>query len=148
MHTALQEAAQELPWRPGYVARMVFLMADAPPHDDKVEPTFAAVSALRHNGVRIYPVAASGVADLAEYVMRTSAFVTLGRYVFLTDDSGVGNAHAEPKVPCYDVEKLQSAMVRLISSELAGKLIAPEPTDILRSVGESVDGVCQQPSDE
>ena len=30
----------------------------------------------------------------------------MGRYLFLTDDSGIGNDHEEPRVPCYRVERL------------------------------------------
>ena len=54
---------------------------------------------------------------------------------FLTDDSGVGNAHAEPHLNNYHVERLDRLMVRMIASELAGRLIRPEPNDIVRTVG-------------
>jgi hypothetical protein len=135
MHTALQEAVDNFQWREGNVVRMAFLLADAPPHDDQIAATLAAVQGLRAKNVRLYPVAASGVAELAEHVMRMSAFITLGRYLWLTDDSGIGNPHAEPKVPCYEVELLQELMIRMISSELAGELIEAEADDILRTVG-------------
>ncbi len=144
MHTALQEAAAQLPWRNGPVSRMLFLMADAPPHDNKIAPSIEAFDALRHQGVRVYPIAASGVADLAEYVMRTGSFLTLGRYLFLTDDSAVGHAHAEPRVPCYDVELLKNLMVRMITSELKGRLSPPNPDTIIRTIGTPSSGVCPQ----
>jgi hypothetical protein len=143
VHVAFEEAATKLPWRTGNVARILFHIADAPPHDDAFAATFDALAQLRALGVRIYPVAASGVADLAELVMRSAAFMTLGRYVFLTDDSGVGDSHALPHIPCYDVARLENAMIRMISSELAGTLIQPDPSQVIRSVGTSVDGVCQ-----
>ncbi len=143
MHSALEDATKRLPWRTGNVARVAFLMADAPPHDDKVAATFDAVAALRDKQVRVYPVAASGVADLAELAMRGAAFMTLGRYLFLSDDSGVGNSHAEPHVPCYEVEKLEQLMIRMIDTELSGELVAADPASVLRTVGQPVDGVCQ-----
>ncbi len=84
----------------------------------------------------IYPVAASGVEDKAEYVMRLSAMLTQGNYCFLTDDSGVGSAHAEPHIPDYFVQRLNHLMIRLIRSELVGRRIQPEPGRILRTVGD------------
>ena len=38
---------------------------------------------------------------------------------------------------------LTQLMIRMISSELAGKLLAPDPADVLRTVGNPVNGVCQ-----
>lgn len=35
-------------------------------------------------------------------------------YVFLTDDSGIGNDHLEPTPSDYKVEKLNNLIVRLI----------------------------------
>lgn len=143
MHTALAEAATKFVWRQGDVARMAFLIADAPPHGQQIEATAQAFNALRKMGVKVYPVAASGVAEEAEQVMRAGAFATLGRYLFLTDDSGVGSAHAEPTIPCYYVEKLQELMIRMISSELAGVLIDTDLANVVRTVGAPVGGVCQ-----
>jgi hypothetical protein len=76
--------------------------------------------------VRIYPVAASGVKEKAEFVMRSTAFLTLGQYLFLTDHSGVGGSHAAPHVPQYTVEFLSGLMFRMIASELAGRRLEPE----------------------
>ncbi len=143
MDVALDEATMRLPWRSGNVARVAFLIADAPPHNDKMAGTFAAMNTLRKMQVRLYPVAASGVGDLAEYVMRLGAFMTLGRYLFLTDDSGVGSSHAEPRVPCYEVEKLEALMIRMVASELSGALVSAESSQVLRTVGTPVAGVCQ-----
>jgi hypothetical protein len=141
MHDALS-AMNQLSWRSGNVARLAFLVADAPPHDDRVGDTFHQVESSRGQGIKIYPVASSGVADLAEYVMRTSAQMTLARYVFLTDDSGVGGSHAEPHIPCYQVQFLNQLIARIIDSEMRGERIAPSEDDVIRSVGEPEDGVC------
>lgn len=67
--------------------------------------------------------------------MRTPALLTGGQFLFLTDDSGVGNAHAEPHLTNYHVERLDKLMIRLIASDLAGKRIPAERGDILRTVG-------------
>ena len=136
------EAALALDWRTGTAARLAFLVADAPPHDDRVGRTMDAVREARARGLRLYPVAASGVADQAEYVMRAAAVLTQARHLFLTDDSGVGNSHAEPKIPCYDVTALDALLARVIESELSGRRIEAGADEIIRSVGQNAAGVC------
>ena len=124
MHLALEQAGQ-LSWRKTDAARVLFLVGDAPPHARFSERTIAAVETLRNSNVKLFPVAASGVRDEAQWVMRSAAFLTLGRYLFLTDHSGVGNPHAKPQTPSYSVERLNALMVRMIASELAGRELLP-----------------------
>jgi hypothetical protein len=132
MHLAL-ESAEQLDWRDQQSARVLFLVADAPPHDRFAQRTLDAVEGLRSQGVRVFPVAASGVATKAEFVMRAAGFLTLGQYLFLTDHSGVGNAHAEPHVPDYQVERLDRLMIRMIASELAGRRLAADEVIAIES---------------
>jgi hypothetical protein len=127
-------AAGQLRWSEGNAARVAFHVADAPPHDELCERALRAVDALRAKAVAIYPVASSGVAEVAEFTMRTEALLTGAEYLFLTDDSGVGLAHAKPHFPHYHVQKLSRAMIRMIASELSGRRIPPEPGHILRTV--------------
>ncbi len=124
VHLAMEKAVG-LDWREGNTARVLFHVADAPPHAADGARTLAAVNQLRARGVRIFPVASSGVGVHAEFTMRASAFLTLGQYLFLTDHSGVGNPHAAPHVPQYTVERLDRLMIRMIASELAGRRLAP-----------------------
>lgn len=102
-------------WRPDAV-KSLLLVADAPPHDDKFARTWAAAEAARAKRIHITPVAASGVADKAEYAMRAMAAATQSRYLFLTDDSGVGNPHAPPAIDCYLVTRLDALVRRVIDS--------------------------------
>jgi hypothetical protein len=69
-------------------------------------------------GVHIYAVAASGVDELTEDTMRSAAELTGGRYLFLTNDSGVGGAHKEPEIPCYFATHLDDAILRMVDIEL------------------------------
>jgi hypothetical protein len=124
VHLALEQAGN-LSWRAGHTARVLFLVGDAPPHNRFSPRTLDAVRAMRSLGVRVYPVAGSGVALEAEFVMRAAAFLTMGQYLFLTDHSGVGLPHAAPHVPEYQVERLDRLMIRMIASELVGKRLAP-----------------------
>jgi hypothetical protein len=74
--------------------------------------------------------------------MRGTAQITGGRYLFLTDDSGIGNSHAEPHIPCYVVTKLQGAMVRMVESEMVGHRAEPVASEVIRTVGSPTDGRC------
>ncbi|MGL4612079.1 MAG: vWA domain-containing protein [Trueperaceae bacterium] len=137
------ERVNQAQWRGGNTARLVFLVADAPPHTKNASKALNAAKTARRLGLHYYPLAASGVADEAEYLMRLTAATTHGRYLFLTDDSGVGNPHAEPKIPCYQVTRLDQLMIRVISSELSGARVEAEPAQIIREIGQQQGGVCQ-----
>lgn len=134
MHVAL-EAAKDLNWRSGNTARVMFLVADAAPHRQHIGRSMDAVKELRHKSIAVYPLASSGIQPEFEFLMRATAFLTRGRYLFLTDHSGVGHAHAKPQAPKYEVEPLKQLMVRMIATELAGKevlaqeVIATEQSD-------------------
>jgi hypothetical protein len=131
-----------LQWRTGNAARVAFLVADAPTQLEGREPFLERANEARLAGIKVYPVAASGVSPDAEFQMRNAAQATLGRYLFLTDDSGVGGTHAEPHIPCYQVQHLNKLINRMIASELTGERIPVESGDVLRSVGDPMDGVC------
>ncbi|HEV7313567.1 vWA domain-containing protein [Sphingopyxis sp.] len=133
-------------WRPDAV-KSLLLVADAPPHDDKFARTWAAAEAARAKRIHVTPVAASGVADKAEYAMRAMAAATQSRYLFLTDDSGVGNPHAPPAIDCYLVTKLDALVRRVIDSQISGRRIEPEDQEIIRSVGKYDAGKCVLPAD-
>ncbi len=133
-----------LHWRPGAVRSLV-LVADAPPHDHLFGRTWAAVEAARAQSIHIIPVAASGAADRAEYAMRAMAAFTQSRYLFLTDDSGVGNAHAAPAIDCYLVTRLDAALRRVISSQLSGRRVEPAEQEVIRRVGDYDNGRCILP---
>ena len=46
---------------------------------------------------------------------RQFAILTGGTYVYLTDDSGVGNGHVEASTGDPEVEKLNDLVIRLIN---------------------------------
>ena len=76
--------------------------------------------------------------------MRDAAFRTLGQYLFLTDHSGVGNPHAKPQAPRYNIERLNQLMVRMIASELAGKPVLPQEIIATKPAGWTTPPVPQQ----
>ena len=140
MDQAMQ-AMLNLDWRAEAIS-VSLLVADAPPHANRMDATWQTALAARSEMIHVVPVAASGVADEAEYIMRAMAAVTQGRYLFLTDDSGVGNSHAEPTIDCYLVTRLDGLIRRVVQSLLTGERVEPEASEVLRQVGNYDNGVC------
>ncbi len=137
------DAMAHLGWRTDVAtARLAFWVADAPHHEADRAELAAAVRAASGLDVHVYPVASSGVDTLTEYTMRSAAQLTGGRYLFLTDDSGVGGAHLEPSIPCYFVTRLNESMLRMIDIELSGVYREPAEASILRTGGSPTGGLC------
>lgn len=130
-----------LDWRPNAV-RSILFVADAPPHAEDVAASWRSAEVARAGRIQIVPVGASGVGDGAEYMMRAMAALTQSRYIFLTDDSGIGNPHAEPSVDCYLVTKLNASIRRVLDSQISGRRIEPGEDEIIRSVGDYDAGRC------
>lgn len=118
------EAMMHQSWSRDAVPQMLFLLADAPPHQYPGEDyTYhEAIADAAANGIAIFPVAASGVDKPTEFLFRAMAVMTGGKYVFLTDDSGVGDSHEEPDITGYAVEKLNDLLVREIRSYVASRV--------------------------
>jgi len=142
------EAAMQLDWRGGNTAKLLWLVADAPPHASGYDRTMEAYRDARERGVHIYPVSGSGVGDAAEYLFRVGALLTQGRYAFLTDDSGIGESHVEPAVPCFQVVELSDLLTRIVEGELAGHRVEAAPESVIRTVGNFHKGVCLAPGEE
>ena len=116
VHTAVGIALNELQWSENARARIAFLVLDAPPHytaEIKEEMNNLTRTAAAE-GIKIIPVTASGIDKNTEFLMRFISMTTNGTYVFITDDSGVGNDHLEASVGEYEVELLNALMKRLI----------------------------------
>lgn len=117
VHTALETAVSQLQWSGSARARLLFLVLDAPPHHTQ------AITSDLHNiirnaaakGICIIPVSASGVNKDTEFLFRFFALATQGTYVFITNDSGIGNDHIAATVGEYQVELLNDLLVRLIN---------------------------------
>ncbi len=116
----LHSAINELSWSDDALAKVVFLILDAPPHADaaSVKRIQDLTAKAAKKGIRIIPVTASGIDKSTEYLMRSMALATNGTYVFLTDDSGIGNAHIKPTTDEYQVEFLNDVFIRLIKQYL------------------------------
>ena len=116
VHSALDVTVNELQWSSTAKTRIAFLLLDAPPHYNtnvtkSIQNTIQTAAA---KGIKIIPITASGIDKETEFLMRYMAILTNGTYVFITNDSGIGNEHIEASVGEYQVEKLNDLLVRLI----------------------------------
>ena len=125
---ALSEAVAKN-WSADYATRLIFHVCDAPPHSSQTNKTlfFNSVRLAAQKGIRIIPVASSGIDYETEYLLRQEAIMTGGTYIFLTNDSGIGDNHIEPTVGDFTVEYLNACMVRVINEYLTGIETAPVP---------------------
>lgn len=116
VHTALDRMLQDLSWDSQARTRIAFLVLDAPAHheDAVIHSLQKSVEQCAKQGIRLIPVAASGVDKNTEFMLRFFAVSTGGTYVFITDDSGVGNSHLVASVGDYKVEQLNNLIIRLI----------------------------------
>lgn len=115
---ALDTAINTLSWSAEARTRILFLILDAPPHNN---PEIQAklqrlIGQAAEKGIRIVPIGASGINKSTEYLMRTLALGTNGTYTFLTNHSGIGGYHIEPSTDKYDVETLNDLVVRILKS--------------------------------
>lgn len=111
---ALAIAVDSLDWNSAARSKILFLVLDAPPHDEAKDKIRLLVLKAAKKSIRIVPVVCSGVDKSTEFLMRSIALLTNGSYVFLTDDSGVGNAHIKPTTDEFKVELLNDLLQRLI----------------------------------
>ena len=141
---AALDAMNKFSWRADEdVARLAFWVADAPHHDARAMAMADALRASRGLDVHIYPVASSGIDEFTELTMRSAGQFTGGRYLFLTNDSGVGGDHKEPSIPCYFVTRLDQAILRMVRIELSGEYSEPAPDQIVRRGGSPQSGSCK-----
>ena len=101
-------------WRDDCV-KIAFMIFDAPPHAEDSDKVEQAVRAAADKGIKLIPIVSSNSERETELFGRAVAIATGGTYVFLTDDSGIGDSHLEPIIGEYEVEKLYDIIIRLIN---------------------------------
>jgi hypothetical protein len=130
--TALDYAINQARWDEDAV-KLVFLVLDAPPHynADALRSITNSIRKAAEMGIRIIPVASSGVDTTCQVLFRTWAVLTGGTYTYLTGHSGIGGSHQKPDVEEQNVELLNNMLVRIIKEYVVGgkqaDLITPIP---------------------
>jgi hypothetical protein len=116
---ALDEAINDMEWSEEAITRLLFIILDEAPGTDaqKIKILNRATAQAARKGIRIVPIVASGTSfhldKSLEFLMRSLALATNGTYVFLTNDSGIGNNHTKPSTDKYSVELLNDLIPRL-----------------------------------
>ncbi len=113
---AYENAIENLTWEDDARAKLLFVVLDAPPHfsSENVIRLQKVAKKAAEKGIRIIPIAASGIDKSTEYLMRAMALETNGTYLFITNHSGIGNDHIEPSTKSYKVEMLNDLILRVI----------------------------------
>jgi hypothetical protein len=113
LETALGQAVNNLAWSSQARARIIFLMLDAPCHQDQkvIDSLHSYIAKAAEKGIRVVPIACSGTDKATEFIMRSAALLTNGKYLFLTNHSGIGNSHIEPSTDIYAVRSLLDEML-------------------------------------
>jgi uncharacterized protein YegL len=128
MNAGLHTALTQLQWSDQSVARLAFVVGDAPPHlDYKDGPDYAQdMKRASHRGIQLFTVAASGMDSLGQVVFRQMAQFTGGTNMFVlrggAGPQSVGGG--DPGSSCggthtnYSSGKLDELIVQKIRREL------------------------------
>ncbi|MXY87561.1 MAG: VWA domain-containing protein [Dehalococcoidia bacterium] len=118
LNEAFHVAVHEPQWRRGDAIRLMFLIADAPPHlDYQDDYSYADVMVeANRRGIKTFSIASSGLDAQGEYVFRQIAQHTMGRFLFIVYGPGGTTSHS---VSDYTVERLDDLVVSLVEEELA-----------------------------
>ena len=119
VHEALENAVSGHEWREDAVKLCLFVL-DAPPHDESEiqginSKILSSLEDASRIGIRMIPIVASGINRETEVLMRHFAVMTGGTYIYITNDSGIGNEHLEADVSEKKVEPLNECIIRVIS---------------------------------
>ncbi len=139
---ALQTALDSLQWSQTARSRILFLVLDAPPHDEAKDKVFQLIKQYSARGIRIIPVVCSGTDKSTEFIMRSIALATNGTYVFLTNDSGAGFLHAKPTTDFFSVEFLNSLLERIITEMIAAdECTGKEEAEIFQNIPFNIENI-------
>lgn len=114
---AIGFGVDSLNWSENSVARIMFLILDEPPSisAEHLANLKKVIIDASKKGIRVVPILCSGADKSLEFLLRSIALATNGTYLFLTDDSGIGNSHITPTTDEYDVETLNDLIVRIVN---------------------------------
>ena len=121
LNEGLHKAIHLPEWRQEETISIIFLIADAPPQLGYPQDYDYAEDALvaSEHGIKIFPLASSGLDDQGEYIFRQLAQATSGKFLFLT--YGAGGAPGDDTthhVDDYSVLSLDDLVVKVVEEEL------------------------------
>lgn len=120
---AMETTMNDLTWSDKAISKIMFLILDAPPHEDAASldkmQRYTQMAAAK--GIKIIPITASGINQSTEFLMKYMAIATNGSYVYITDHSGIGNSHEKPTGVKENVQFLNDLMVQIITDNTTWK---------------------------
>ncbi len=123
LDSGLAAAMHTLQWTQDGAARVMVVIADAPPqrYGDQQYDFHHAMEDAARRGIRLLPVAASGSNREVEFLFRAMGIFTSNPYLYLTDDSGVGGSHMEADSEHVSREMFSDMLTRLLIADLQGE---------------------------
>ena len=126
LNAGLHDALQTVEWRGDDTIKLVFLVADAPPHLDYFDDYDYADEMLYagEHGIKVHPIASSGLDPVGEYIFRQIGQTTMGRFIFLTYSNGTSGSAGDERTDLeageddYTVDFLDGLVVRLVEDEI------------------------------
>ncbi len=143
LNEGLHEAVQGVSWRGDNAIKLIFLVADAPPHLDYDNDYDYAqeMAAAAWHGIKIYPIASSGLTSDGEYIFRQIAQYTLGHFLFLTYQQGTSGAAGTDRADLqagnggnYTVDQLDELVEKLIAEEASSLTTVVNPIGTVAQV--------------
>ena len=110
----LRVSNEELNWSIEAVAKINFLILDAPPHANEQGKIQEQIRIAALKGIKIIPITASGIDASTEILMKQMAIVTNGEYLYITDHSGVGGSHLKPTGVKENVDLLTNQVIKVL----------------------------------
>lgn len=122
VNEGLSNAVSKITWTSEKEAvRLIFLIGDAPPHldySDDIKYPESIREAVKQ-GIKIYPVAASGLSPAGEYIFRQLAQFTYSRFLFLTYGGDEQTPGTTPhNVGSFGETNLDDLVVKIVKEEI------------------------------
>jgi len=120
-------AVEQMSWKKDSI-KLIFLLADAPPHTDYTDEKdyITTMKKAQREGIKICTIGASGLETVGEYVFRQLSIYTYGQFIFLTyGETGESDGKGEPgKVSHhtgsnYQVKNLDDLVVDIVRRDLS-----------------------------
>jgi hypothetical protein len=131
LNDGLDRSVHQVHWRGGDTVKLVFMIGDEPPGVYPEHPSYSVsmLDAL-YAGIKVHPIASSGLDLQGEYIFRQVAQVTMGHFIFLSYDNGASTAVttgegqaaegsvADEPFGQYNVAVLHEIVLNLVREEL------------------------------
>lgn len=121
LNEGLTQSINKVSWTDDNAVRLVFIVADAPPHLDYTgdyQYVYSMSDAVK-KGIKIYTLAASGLTDSGEYIFRQLSQYTASKFLFITYGGDQQNSGTTThQVGTFKENNLDDIFVNVVKDEL------------------------------